>query len=150
MSQRAQKRPSTSGRGRHRKPSNHARNLGLATAPLVATIPLTTATAGPSAAATSAWDRLASCESGGNWGINTGNGYYGGLQFADGTWDGSRRRASTPRAPTWPPGPSRSSSPPASSTTGAGRRGRPAAAGWAWAATSVARRSPPPRSSRPG
>jgi len=34
------------------------------------------------------WDRLASCESGGNWGINTGNGYYGGLQFADGTWDG--------------------------------------------------------------
>lgn len=32
------------------------------------------------------WDRLASCESGGNWAINTGNGYYGGLQFNLGTW----------------------------------------------------------------
>ncbi|HEX5086773.1 MAG TPA: resuscitation-promoting factor [Nocardioides sp.] len=32
------------------------------------------------------WDRLANCESGGNWHINTGNGYYGGLQFSLGTW----------------------------------------------------------------
>ncbi|THV14849.1 DUF348 domain-containing protein [Nocardioides caeni] len=32
------------------------------------------------------WDRLAQCESGGNWAINTGNGYYGGLQFSLGTW----------------------------------------------------------------
>ena len=32
------------------------------------------------------WDRLAKCESGGNWSINTGNGYYGGLQFSLGTW----------------------------------------------------------------
>jgi resuscitation-promoting factor RpfB len=32
------------------------------------------------------WDRLAECESGGNWFINTGNGYYGGLQFSLGTW----------------------------------------------------------------
>ena len=35
----------------------------------------------------SVWDRLAQCESGGNWTINTGNGYYGGLQFNKGTWD---------------------------------------------------------------
>jgi LysM repeat protein len=34
----------------------------------------------------SVWDRLAQCESGGNWGINTGNGYSGGLQFSQGTW----------------------------------------------------------------
>jgi uncharacterized protein YabE (DUF348 family) len=34
-----------------------------------------------------AWDRIAQCESGGNWHINTGNGYYGGLQFSQGTWD---------------------------------------------------------------
>jgi resuscitation-promoting factor RpfB len=34
------------------------------------------------------WDRLAGCESGGNWHINTGNGYYGGLQFNLGTWHG--------------------------------------------------------------
>ena len=32
------------------------------------------------------WDALAQCESGGNWAINTGNGYYGGLQFSLGTW----------------------------------------------------------------
>lgn len=34
------------------------------------------------------WDRLASCESGGNWSINTGNGYYGGLQFSLSSWQG--------------------------------------------------------------
>lgn len=39
-----------------------------------------------SAEAASPWDRLAKCESGGNWGINTGNGYYGGLQFNARTW----------------------------------------------------------------
>ena len=33
------------------------------------------------------WDRLAHCESTGNWAINTGNGYYGGLQFSKSTWD---------------------------------------------------------------
>ncbi|BAV22641.1 resuscitation-promoting factor Rpf1 [Corynebacterium glutamicum] len=39
-----------------------------------------------SAAPDSDWDRLAQCESGGNWTINTGNGYHGGLQFSAGTW----------------------------------------------------------------
>jgi resuscitation-promoting factor RpfE len=34
------------------------------------------------------WDRVAACESGGNWSINTGNGYYGGLQFSLSTWRG--------------------------------------------------------------
>ena len=33
-----------------------------------------------------AWDRLAQCESGGNWAANTGNGYYGGIQFSLGSW----------------------------------------------------------------
>lgn len=32
------------------------------------------------------WDAIAACESGGNWAINTGNGYYGGLQFSMSTW----------------------------------------------------------------
>jgi hypothetical protein len=32
------------------------------------------------------WDAVANCESGGNWHINTGNGFYGGLQFDSGTW----------------------------------------------------------------
>lgn len=34
----------------------------------------------------SVWDRLAACESGGNWSINTGNGFYGGLQFTLSSW----------------------------------------------------------------
>ena len=38
------------------------------------------------AAATTVWDRVAQCESGGNWKINTGNGFYCGVQFASGTW----------------------------------------------------------------
>jgi resuscitation-promoting factor RpfB len=33
------------------------------------------------------WDTLASCEAGGNWGINTGNGFFGGVQFDQGTWE---------------------------------------------------------------
>ena len=44
------------------------------------------ATAAPAEAAGSVWDRVAACESGGNWSINTGNGYYGGLQFSASTW----------------------------------------------------------------
>lgn len=40
----------------------------------------------PTVAGGSVWDRLAACESGGNWAINTGNGYYGGLQFMLSTW----------------------------------------------------------------
>jgi nucleoid-associated protein YgaU len=40
----------------------------------------------PAAASTSTWDSLAQCESSGNWGINTGNGYAGGLQFSPSTW----------------------------------------------------------------
>lgn len=41
---------------------------------------------GTASAAKHNWDGVAQCESGGNWGINTGNGYYGGLQFTMGTW----------------------------------------------------------------
>jgi uncharacterized protein YabE (DUF348 family) len=40
----------------------------------------------PSVASNSVWDKIAECESGGNWHINTGNGYYGGLQFSAATW----------------------------------------------------------------
>ncbi|MEU8015488.1 transglycosylase family protein [Micromonospora parva] len=45
---------------------------------------------GPAAPARAAvnWDAIAKCESGGNWKINTGNGYYGGLQFSQSTWAG--------------------------------------------------------------
>jgi uncharacterized protein YabE (DUF348 family) len=44
------------------------------------------ATAANFAGGSTVWDSLAQCESGGNWAINTGNGYYGGLQFNLGTW----------------------------------------------------------------
>lgn len=44
------------------------------------------------------WDKIAQCESGGNWSINTGNGYYGGLQFDIQTWIGSGGGAYAPNA----------------------------------------------------
>jgi hypothetical protein len=53
------------------------------------------------AQASSVWDAVAACESGGNWAINTGNGYYGGLQFSSSTWNafgGARYASSANRA----------------------------------------------------
>ncbi|QNG17678.1 DUF3235 domain-containing protein [Rhodococcus triatomae] len=74
--------------GRHRKPTNTGRNvakvavtgaiMGVAGAAFAGTA---------NAAPDSDWDRLAQCESGGNWAINTGNGYQGGLQFSPSTWN---------------------------------------------------------------
>lgn len=57
-----------------------------------------TAAPAPSVAGGSTWDRLAQCESGGNWAINTGNGYYGGLQFNQGTWASNGGTAYAPSA----------------------------------------------------
>ncbi|EYT62657.1 resuscitation-promoting factor [Dietzia sp. UCD-THP] len=51
-----------------------------------------------SAAPASAWDQVAQCESGGDWHINTGNGYFGGLQFAAQTWTGFGGGEYTPTA----------------------------------------------------
>ena len=44
------------------------------------------------------WDRIAYCESGGNWHINTGNGYYGGLQFNVQAWTDVAGQDYAPRA----------------------------------------------------
>jgi resuscitation-promoting factor RpfA len=60
---------------------------GLAVAGL-ATAGIALGAAPAQAAPTGVWDRVAACESGGNWHINTGNGYYGGLQFSLATWHG--------------------------------------------------------------
>jgi len=49
---------------------------------------LITAGAAQAASPYNVWDRVASCESGNNWSIATGNGYYGGLQFSASTWRG--------------------------------------------------------------
>ncbi|MEU3507350.1 transglycosylase family protein [Streptomyces longwoodensis] len=58
----------------------------LAGAALLAPLGLLAATGSADAADGGVWDRIAQCESGGNWHINTGNGYYGGLQFSASTW----------------------------------------------------------------
>lgn len=44
------------------------------------------ATVAPAVTNGSIWDSIAACEAGGNWSTNTGNGYYGGLQFSLGSW----------------------------------------------------------------
>ncbi|EGD55267.1 transglycosylase family protein [Gordonia neofelifaecis] len=49
--------------------------------------PLTLAAGVASADTGHNWDAVAQCESGGDWSINTGNGYYGGLQFSQSTWE---------------------------------------------------------------
>ncbi|WP_460064043.1 LysM peptidoglycan-binding domain-containing protein [Streptomyces sp. YKOK-I1] len=73
----------------------------LAGAALLAPLGLLAATGNAAAADSGVWDRIAQCESGGNWHINTGNGYYGGLQFSASTWrayGGSAYAATADRA----------------------------------------------------
>ncbi|GGB17153.1 transglycosylase [Flexivirga endophytica] len=63
------------------------RIVGIGVAAAAALAAAGVATAGDAhAASVSTWDRVAACESGGNWAINTGNGFYGGLQFTHSTW----------------------------------------------------------------
>jgi hypothetical protein len=77
---------------RHAKPSVTAPLLaagGLTTALVVADGALVAGAAFADAApSVENFERLAQCESGGRWDINTGNGYYGGLQFSASTWRG--------------------------------------------------------------
>jgi nucleoid-associated protein YgaU len=56
------------------------------------------ALAAPATAAEHDWNGVAQCESSGNWSINTGNGYYGGLQFSASTWSAYGGAAYAPRA----------------------------------------------------
>jgi len=67
----------------------------LPTAPAISNVPVekpfkapvaSVSGSGMNLARASLWDRIARCESGNNWSINTGNGYYGGLQFNLATW----------------------------------------------------------------
>ncbi|MEW2082601.1 transglycosylase family protein [Streptomyces sp. NPDC005283] len=78
-----------SSKSKHRRPAAFNRTARIAalagvTGAVVAA-PLMGATSA-SAATASEWDRVAQCEAGGNWSINTGNGFYGGLQFSASTW----------------------------------------------------------------
>ena len=71
--------PSGSGPVRQRSYSTHHASVGHSQ-------PSSGTRSSGAVAGGSVWDRLAQCESGGNWSINTGNGFYGGLQFTQSSW----------------------------------------------------------------
>ncbi|MFD5520902.1 transglycosylase family protein [Streptomyces sp. NPDC127066] len=75
-----------SSKGKHRRPNKATRVATLAGVTGVAIAAPLMAAGNASAATASEWDAVAQCEAGGNWSINTGNGYYGGLQFSASTW----------------------------------------------------------------
>ncbi|MET9629139.1 transglycosylase family protein [Lentzea sp. NPDC006480] len=88
-------------RGKQGKQGSAARTIAkVAAAGIIAAAPLGLAV-GTANAQGMDWDALAQCEASGNWGANTGNGYYGGLQFTQGTWNangGSGNPANASRA----------------------------------------------------
>ncbi|MEU5835220.1 transglycosylase family protein [Streptomyces diacarni] len=87
-----------SGKGRHRRPTKAVRIAtvtGVAGAAVA--LPLVSAT-GANAASVDTWEKVAQCESSGNWQANTGNGYYGGLQFNNSSWAAAGGTTYAPRA----------------------------------------------------
>jgi cell wall-associated NlpC family hydrolase len=74
----------------HRKPKRRTgsrRTAAVATVGVSGIVAAVLSSGSPaSAASVGTWDKVADCESSGNWEINTGNGYYGGLQFSQSTW----------------------------------------------------------------
>lgn len=123
----------THGKNRHdgagsdnaRKAQSRTTAVLAGAALLAAPLGLLAAAGNAAAADGGVWDRIARCESGGNWHINTGNGYYGGLQFSAGTWRAYGGTAHAPTADRASRG-SRSRWPPRSSAPRGGARGRPA------------------------
>ncbi|MFE6754292.1 transglycosylase family protein [Streptomyces sp. NPDC057684] len=86
------------GNGRHRRPRQApALIVAAGVAGSAIAIPLLGATSA-SAASTATWDKLAECESGGSWSADPGNGYYGGLQFSQETWENYGGLDFAPRA----------------------------------------------------
>ncbi|GGO53112.1 hypothetical protein GCM10012287_38980 [Streptomyces daqingensis] len=94
-----------SGRGRHRRQSNRRITRRMSRASLAITaggaagiaLPLV-GTGSAHAASVSTWDKVAECESSGNWSINNGNGFHGGLQFTQSTWSSFGGTKYAPRA----------------------------------------------------
>ncbi|AZM46377.1 peptidase [Streptomyces sp. WAC 06738] len=89
-----------SARGRHRRLGRIARGsraLIVTAGSAGVAIPLI-AGGHAQAASVDTWDRVAQCESGGDWSISTGNGFYGGLQFVQSTWEGYGGTQYAPRA----------------------------------------------------
>ncbi|MFB7475379.1 transglycosylase family protein [Kitasatospora sp. NPDC056184] len=86
------------GTGRHRRRTQAEKAIAVAgVAGVGLAMPILSAT-GASAAPVSTWDAVAQCEAGGNWSINTGNGFYGGLQFTSSTWKAYGGTAYAPQA----------------------------------------------------
>jgi uncharacterized protein YabE (DUF348 family) len=70
-----------------REPRNEIERVGTKARPAPKPAPAPAAAAAPAPSSGLNWDAVAACESGGDWSINTGNGFYGGLQFTESTWD---------------------------------------------------------------
>ncbi len=87
----------THGHGRHRRLRPSRTALVAATTAAAVAIPVLGAASSAQAASLN-WDAVAQCESTGNWSINTGNGFYGGLQFTQSTWAAFGGTAYAPRA----------------------------------------------------
>jgi hypothetical protein len=88
-------------KGRHRAESHTSiKKAAVATAAVgaAAAVPLIGTAGVADAAPASAWNAVAACESTSNWHINTGNGFYGGLQFTQSTWDAFGGQAYASRA----------------------------------------------------
>ncbi|AEV52059.1 lysin [Rhodococcus phage REQ1] len=85
-------------KGKHRKQTNSNAKRFVATATGVGALGLVSAVAGTPAASAHDWSGVAHCESSGNWSINTGNGFYGGLQFTQSTWDAFKPEGAAWRA----------------------------------------------------
>ncbi|MGR3932191.1 transglycosylase family protein [Streptomyces sp. BRA346] len=88
-------------RGSHRRPASPSRVSPLCavlTAGSVGIVLPFLNTGAAQAAPVDTWDKVAACESGGNWRVNTGNGYYGGLQFSQHTWAAYGGTRYAPRA----------------------------------------------------
>ncbi|WP_051722696.1 transglycosylase family protein [Streptomyces albus] len=91
-------------RGRHRRPrtstfSRHASRVSVVLTAGGAGIAAPLLTAGSAnAAPVAVWDEVAACESSGDWSANTGNGYYGGLQFSQSSWQSVGGTEYAPRA----------------------------------------------------
>lgn len=84
--------------GKHRKAKQHQAVATLGVASVAGVTALTAGGAEAHAASVSTWDKVAACESTNNWHINTGNGYYGGLQFTQSTWKAYGGTRYAPRA----------------------------------------------------
>lgn len=78
-------KPKHRGTSRSRRAARKVTTTAAVTG-VAAAVPIIGFASQADAATDETWNRLAQCESSGNWHINTGNGYYGGLQFAPSTW----------------------------------------------------------------